>query len=252
MNSDTMLALSYQLTELPDRDAYLQAASACLGELLPGDDTFWLEVDFGQKTATTRRGKNAVVDPDLGRLLVEAHDHPAIQSYLADPRDLTPRRLSDVAAPREWRGTCAHELLSEPMGRHQLSLLVRLAAPCQGYGWTVGRSGSDFTDAELDLARALLPLLTTLDRLYEHRPGTPDPVSEQARERALLTPREVEVLSLVAEGLTAVAIGHRHRISSGTVRKHLQNSYEKLGCHDRLLAVQEARRRGVLPPLTQR
>lgn len=244
-----MLALSYQLTDLPDRAAYLSAAAACLGELLPGDDTFWLETDLARGTAVTRRGAGMTADPELARLLVEAHDHPAILSYLVDPADLSPRRLSDVVAARDWRATSAHALLNGTMGRHQLSLIVRLAPPARGDGWTVGRSGLDPTDDERDLAAELLPLLTTLDRVYGRPLPALDPALDDVRRRLALTPREVQILSLVAEGLTAVAIGHVHRISSATVRKHLQHVYDKLGCHDRLLAVQEARRLGVLPPV---
>lgn len=63
---------------------------------------------------------------------------------------------------------------------------------------------------------------------------------------ASLTPRELQVLTLMAEGLTAVAIGHRLGISPGTVRKHVEHLYEKLSCHDRLLAVLQARTLGLL------
>lgn len=61
-----------------------------------------------------------------------------------------------------------------------------------------------------------------------------------------LTPRELEVLTLMAEGLTAVAIGHRLDIAPGTVRKHVEHLYTKLSCHDRLLAVTQARSLGLL------
>ena len=137
------------------------------------------------------------------------------------------------------------------MGRHQLSLIVRLTPPSRGNGWTIGRSGNEFSDAELDLARSLLPLLTTLDRLYERCPPIPSTSAQQAGERFGLTVREVDMLTLVAEGLTAVAIGHLRRVSSNTVRKHLEHVYAKLDCHDRLMAVQKARRLGLLPPLTK-
>ena len=56
-------------------------------------------------------------------------------------------------------------------------------------------------------------------------------------DRLGLTPREVQILELLATGLTATAIGHVCRISPRTVRKHLENIYAKLGCHDRLMAV---------------
>jgi len=274
MRSDPVLALSYELSELVDRDTYLHAAAASLDALLPGDDTFWLETDFGRRTASASHGPTGAPDPVLGRLLAESHDHPAVRSYLDDPGDLSPRRLSDVIAESAWRRSHTHDLLAGPMGRHQLSLIVRLTPPDQGHGWTIGRSGTDFTDAELELAGTLLPLLITLDRLYARlsvtststststpamstSTSTPKPTPTptpslatlQARERSELTPREVDILTLIGDGLTAVAIGHLRRLSSATVRKHLEHVYAKLGYHDRLLAVHEARRLELLPPL---
>jgi ATP/maltotriose-dependent transcriptional regulator MalT len=62
-----------------------------------------------------------------------------------------------------------------------------------------------------------------------------------------LTGREVEILSLVADGLTALAIAHLLRIAEATVRKHLEHIYEKLNRHDRLLAVLHARELGLIP-----
>lgn len=62
-------------------------------------------------------------------------------------------------------------------------------------------------------------------------------------------PAEFDVLRLVADGLTAVAIGHIRRTSPRTVRKHLESIYAKLGYHDRLQAVTYARASGLLPRL---
>src|SRR3712207_8720070 len=45
------------------------------------------------------------------------------------------------------------------------------------------------------------------------------------------------ILELLAEGLTAQAIGHRLGISARTVQVHLRRTYRALGVHDRLLAV---------------
>jgi DNA-binding NarL/FixJ family response regulator len=53
----------------------------------------------------------------------------------------------------------------------------------------------------------------------------------------LLTPREREVLSLLGEGMKAVAIAHRLGVSPRTVEKHLENVYAKVGVRDRLSAV---------------
>jgi DNA-binding NarL/FixJ family response regulator len=63
---------------------------------------------------------------------------------------------------------------------------------------------------------------------------------------AALTPREVEVLTMVSKGLLARTIAARLAISPRTVHKHLENVYRKLGDHDRLIAVRHAESLGVI------
>ena len=52
-----------------------------------------------------------------------------------------------------------------------------------------------------------------------------------------LTEREREILDLVAAGKTNAEIAEAIWIAPGTVRKHLENIYEKLGVHSRTAAV---------------
>ena len=61
-----------------------------------------------------------------------------------------------------------------------------------------------------------------------------------------LSPREREILALVAEGTATAAIGKELHLSVATVKTHLQHAYEKLGVSDRAAAVAEALRRGLL------
>jgi two-component system nitrate/nitrite response regulator NarL len=65
-------------------------------------------------------------------------------------------------------------------------------------------------------------------------------------ERTPLTPRESDVLTLTAEGLSAPEIGFKLHISAATVKTHMQNVYEKLGVSDRAAAVAEGMRQGLL------
>ena len=67
-----------------------------------------------------------------------------------------------------------------------------------------------------------------------------------ADESATLTRRELEVLSLVAEGLGNRAIAERLFISENTVKNHLRNIHEKLQVHTRMEAVVRAVREGLL------
>ncbi|HEY7431731.1 MAG TPA: response regulator transcription factor [Streptosporangiaceae bacterium] len=67
-------------------------------------------------------------------------------------------------------------------------------------------------------------------------------------QRESLSAREVEVLRLVARGLTNAEIGRRLYISEATVKTHLLRLFGKLGVSDRTAAVTTAIERGDLPP----
>lgn len=75
------------------------------------------------------------------------------------------------------------------------------------------------------------------------RPGfaPPEPAS-----RPLLTPRELEVLALVGEGMSNKTIARKLGISSHTVKYHLEAVFTKLGVRSRAEAVTRGLRRGLL------
>jgi DNA-binding CsgD family transcriptional regulator len=62
-------------------------------------------------------------------------------------------------------------------------------------------------------------------------------LTEQACPETELTPRELEVLQLVADGLSNIEIGQTLWITPATVSKHLEQAYRKLGVHSRTAAV---------------
>ena len=62
----------------------------------------------------------------------------------------------------------------------------------------------------------------------------------------LLTPRESEVLQLVARGRTNAEIAQDLFISVNTVKRHLNNIFMKLGVTTRIQAVRVARQRGLI------
>jgi DNA-binding CsgD family transcriptional regulator len=63
---------------------------------------------------------------------------------------------------------------------------------------------------------------------------------------ASLTPREVEVLALAAEGAGILELGEELTLSPNTVRSHLKHIYAKLGVHNRTGAVTRAIRLGLI------
>ena len=61
-----------------------------------------------------------------------------------------------------------------------------------------------------------------------------------------LTPREIEIVRMVAQGMRNKVIAERLSISEGTVKVHLHNVYEKLGVDGRLELVLSAQQKGLI------
>jgi DNA-binding NarL/FixJ family response regulator len=70
----------------------------------------------------------------------------------------------------------------------------------------------------------------------------------EEREPHVLTPREVEVLKLVAEGHSSQEIATILVISIKTVERHRANIIEKLGIRDRVSLARYAIRQGLVEP----
>jgi DNA-binding NarL/FixJ family response regulator len=69
--------------------------------------------------------------------------------------------------------------------------------------------------------------------------------SDLDRLSSLLTPREMEIVQLAAEGLRNKEISERLSITEGTVKIHLHNIYEKLGVTGRTQLILYATRHGI-------
>jgi DNA-binding CsgD family transcriptional regulator len=81
-----------------------------------------------------------------------------------------------------------------------------------------------------------------------HAPTEPTPfaVNIAALERLGVTPRELEILTLIAEGLSNREIGQRLFVSENTVKTHSANLFAKLGARRRIQAVQLGRDAGII------
>jgi DNA-binding NarL/FixJ family response regulator len=83
---------------------------------------------------------------------------------------------------------------------------------------------------------------------YARRP----PASEQPAALAELTPRELEVLRLLARGLSNAEIARELVLGDATVKTHVARVFAKLGLHDRAQAVVLAYETGLITPGDQR
>lgn len=112
----------------------------------------------------------------------------------------------------------------------------RLRAEMDGSGTIVGEFATlaAARAANLDADAVLLP----------SRPARPEVVEPRAVED--LTPREIQVLELLAEGLPNKAIATRLGISDQTVKFHVAAISGKLSAANRTDAVRRAVRRGLI------
>jgi DNA-binding CsgD family transcriptional regulator len=159
-----------------------------------------------------------------------------------------PRAIADERCVQAWVE------VSRPYGVTELLCLPLHVAADEHRIFVAGRPDRDFSDADLELARLVQPVLIGLDRqvtqLLRWRSrddrALADAVRRAAVDETRLTGRELAVLELLAESLSATAISRRLGIGVRTVNTHLENLYRKLGTRDRLATVLRAQRCGLL------
>ncbi len=177
-------------------------------------------------------------------------EHPVLRYFLTTG-DWRVIQVADVPADVVTAAVTGRWIERGRMwGGVQHQLVLPLPATRRHHrAFVVGRP-EPFTESEMDIARQLHRLLAGLDRhhlAFARWSSGAGPVRRETAADIGLTPRELAVLALLAEGLTAASIGRQLLITERTVHKHLQRSYTKLGVTDRLGAVLRAQRIGLLP-----
>lgn len=91
-------------------------------------------------------------------------------------------------------------------------------------------------------------LLKAIRTVYQGEHYIPPEISARIgfRVASNLTPREMEVLSVVAKGMSNKEIGATLNLVEGTVKVHITNILSKLGVSDRTQAVLTAIKRGII------
>ena len=200
--------------------------------------------------ALVRHGLRMVLDaaPDL-EVAAEAGD--GTQAVELGMREQIHLAILDVVMPRRTGLQAAAELSRR---RPELKLLMLSMHDSEQYLFEALKAGASGyvlkTAADRDLVEAVRaamrgePFLypaavTALIRDYLARGEAPaDP----------LTPRELEILKLIAEAYTSDQIAAELTISRRTVDRHRENLLAKLGMRDRVELTRYAIRRGLLDP----
>jgi DNA-binding NarL/FixJ family response regulator len=195
--------------------------------------------------AVVRRGLRMVLEaqPDL-TVVAEAGDGiEAVERGLREPVDLA---VIDVAMPRRTGLDAARELLRHRPDMRILMLSMHDAEEFCFQALKAGASGyvlKTQADKELvDACRAAMrgepflspPTIQTLMRSHLDDVESP------------LTPREREVVKLIAEAHTTEQIASLLMISPRTVERHRENILAKLGMRDRVQITRWAIRHGLI------
>jgi DNA-binding CsgD family transcriptional regulator len=147
------------------------------------------------------------------------------------------RKVLDFYSVREWHSTVMYQEVIRPQGFDNFMglCLSEPPGPDAGPGRTVRLhflrgAGADFSERD----RALLTLLRPhLQQAYHDAERRRSPVPD-------LTPRQWDLLHLIASGRTNTQIARQLGLSEGTVRTHLENIYGRLHVSNRTAAVVRA------------
>jgi len=131
------------------------------------------------------------------------------------------------------------------------TVLAALRAGARGY-LTKDASGEDIRTAILSVAAGEAVLDPAIQRHIVSALESGTQVEERADSQPELpdglTPREVEVLALIADGLTNAEIAQRLVVSPTTVKSHVNHLFGKAGLRDRAQAVRYAYAHGLAQP----
>ena len=203
-------------------------------ELIPSVSTGYGEMDRKRRTVHDVRISTEIVgnpDPDRYFDLVQQCPTLAYRDRTSDPSAM---RITDLIPAREWREL---ELYRERFWPYRLDQTMEIGLPAapgrdrlvflwRGYG------DRDFSDRDRDVLDVIRPHLVRRQELADLRArigASPAAVG--------LTPREREILGLVAQGKTNAEVATYLWVAPSTVKKHLENVYEKLGVSGRAAAV---------------
>jgi DNA-binding NarL/FixJ family response regulator len=204
--------------------------------------------------AVVRKGLRMVLDaePDLEVVAEAADGSEALECALEADVHLV---ILDVSMPRLTGIQAARELARR---RPELRILILSMHDNERYFFEALRAGASGyvlkAAADRDLVEACRATMRGEPFLY------PDAVTalirdylERARDGDLppedpLTPRESEIVKLIAEGHSSREIADLLVISDKTVERHRANVLEKLGMRDRVDLTRYAIRRGLVEP----
>ena len=208
---------------------------AALRDLVPYDGVSYCEMDHVSQAIVEETGD--YVEADSGEWFWSiVREHPFVQRQM-EQGDFSAVRITDLVSPRRLRNSRLYSDWYRPHGVEVELEIGILESRTRTRDLVLDRESGDFSDRDVAVMELVRPHLARVHEVWRLRQAltATDPAV------AALTDREREVLELVAAGLTNAAIAERLWIARGTVKKHLDNIYGKLGVTNRTAAAARIR-----------
>jgi DNA-binding NarL/FixJ family response regulator len=207
--------------------------------------------------ALVRAGFRLMLDaqPDIAVVAVAADGEEAVEAWRRVRPDVL---LMDIRMPRLAGLEATRRIMTD--GGQGCRVLILTTFDLDEYVYAALRAGAsgfllkDVTPEQLIAAVRLVAagdalLAPSITRRLVERYAHPAPVPAPARQAlATLTPRELEVLRLLARGLANVEIADALHLSEATAKTHVAHILPKLGLRDRVQAVVFAYETGLVRP----
>lgn len=197
---------------------------------------------------------NDVETPPIGKLRCRITEGDAsaagelqdlLEQALREHRLMRALTLRILLAQALWIGQCEKEAVAHLQQALTDAAVERLIQPFVDEPWGLAAPLNAALATPGNLPADFLDELRTACDLVAGRPPSPSS-GEAATGRGVLSCREVEVLEMVAVGLSNKEIARKLFRSEATVATHLRNIYSKLEANGRMQAILAARQRGLL------
>jgi DNA-binding CsgD family transcriptional regulator len=212
----------------------------CLARLFPAEEITWCDLDWRHRRA--RAIGLAPAWTAQGEEIYDENEHPALWEHFwstvsASYTEQIPRLRHDVMmtddfySARQWHSTSMYTDYLGPGGIDKVMIMPLPGPPGIARRLAFFREpGPSFTDQHRSAATLLQPHIADVLRIQARRAATRS-----------LTARQRELLQLVAAGHHNQSIARQLGLSPGTVRKHLENTFARLGVASRTEAIAKIR-----------
>lgn len=226
----------YRINATESVDAYARTAQALLCGIIECKQEIFTvinEVDgAAQSGATYQWGEKA-------RYLKEFKERGYERDMFLAAMQLKPSsyamRDSDVMTDQERLESRLYKEIYEPQGVFYVLRITLIwhEEMIGQFTFFREREAGDFSDRDVQVGALFAPHLTLKLSQLKNSAGTVS-AGVRLKDEFGLTSREVEVVSLVVDGLSDEEIAEKLFISDSTVKKHLYNAYAKIGVSNRL------------------